>query len=73
MAGLSLGSFAATAAQPPSQAGASTIAQTAYGTAPGVSPGANGPKTAFYGVTLAGAVGAFVLIYLWVKIGRAHV
>lgn len=70
MAGLSLGSFAATAAQPPSQAGATTIAQTAYGTAPGVSPGANGPKTAFYGVTVGGAIGAFVLIYLWFTLPR---
>ncbi len=70
MAGLSLGSFAATAAQPPSTAGASTIAQTAYGTAPGISPGAGGPKTSYYGVTVAGAVGAFVLIYLWVTLPR---
>ena len=65
--GLNLGGYTATAAQPPSTAGATTIAQTAYGT--GSTP-TTGPTTARNGSILLGLAGTAVLVYLWYTLPR---
>lgn len=68
MPGLSLGSFAATAAQPPSAAGATTVAQAAYGT--GAPSPASGPATARNGSLILGVGGALVLLFLYHSLPR---
>lgn len=70
MVGLNLGGYTATAAQPPSAAGATTIAQTAYGTGSSPSGGANGPTTARNGTLVLGLAGAAVLVFLWYSLPR---